>query len=52
MDISKSGVLDDMVTSTNILYNPKEHSCHIIINEVPSSELAIGCLVACTFVFK
>jgi myo-inositol-1-phosphate synthase len=42
-EMSKRGVVDDMVTSNNTHYNPREHPGHIIIIEVPSSELAICC---------
>ncbi|KAM0907307.1 hypothetical protein ACQ4PT_016214 [Festuca glaucescens] len=30
-EISKSGVVDDMVASNNILYNPGEHPDHVIV---------------------
>lgn len=45
-EISKSGVVDDMVASNNILYNPGEHPDHVIVIKVRSSELTIGPHVA------
>jgi hypothetical protein len=48
-EISKSGVVDDMVASNNILYNPGEHPDHVIVIKVRPLELTIARHLACTF---
>jgi myo-inositol-1-phosphate synthase len=48
-EISKSGVVDDMVASNNILYNPGEHPDHVIVIKVRLLKLATSRHLACMF---
>lgn len=55
-EISKSNVVDDMVSSNSILYGPGEHPDHVIVIKVSTSILVMGatfyviyCIIALTW---
>lgn len=48
-EISKSNVVDDMVSSNSILYGPGEHPDHVIVIKVSTSILVIGATFYVTY---